>query len=352
MKERALDRFRTEFRRWVAAHNKAKGFTTNADELVGRLEERLGVECLLHIGAAFLNGWLETERGYFVREADLGPDRHGQFTITHQGGGNVAPCWELFVQLADYGWLRTVGERHHQRVRLEDRLMDLTVQAGSMLVLYVEQKTTSDVSERLLSRMRHYGTTGFRLDDPDKGNDPLRKAKYLLRTDAHPLYLGLSAINYQRLFRVEYQEANRFRLVNDDRAFATVLAEHSGLANDEPPTRSPVDPLASEIEQTCPDVWISVGSGQTAYNFYVPGPSGDALIIGVYESGEVWTDIAALGSERAARFAMALARTGVAIDVEKKWCIWEKDGRKVNLGDVDAVAVAEAVNTITLDTLL
>jgi hypothetical protein len=165
----------------------------------------------------------------------------------------------------------------------------------------------------------------------------------IVRTDAHPLYLGLSAIGYQRLFKVVYQEANLFRLLDDDRALATVLAEHPGLANDEPPPRSPVDPLASEIEQTCPDVWISVGSGQTAYNFYVSGPSGDALIIGLYESGELWTDIAALGSERAARFAVALARTGVAIDEEKKWCIWKKYGMKVNLGDLDVVAVAEAV---------
>ncbi|HEV2057036.1 MAG TPA: hypothetical protein VGV06_17990 [Methylomirabilota bacterium] len=63
----------------------------------------------------------------------------------------------------------------------------------------------------------------------------------------------------------------------------------------------------------------------------------------MYENGAVWTDIAALGSERAARFAAALARIGVAIDVTKKWCIWKKDGMKVYLGDVDAVAVAEAV---------
>ncbi|HEV2057035.1 MAG TPA: hypothetical protein VGV06_17985 [Methylomirabilota bacterium] len=235
MKESALDRFRTEFRRWVAAHNRAKCFTTNANELLARLEERLGEERLLHIGAAFLNDWLETERGYFVREADLGPDRHGQFTITHQGGGKVAPCWELFVQLADYGWLRTVAERHHQRVRLEDRLMDLTVRAGSKLVLYVEEKTTRGAAEKLLSGMRRFGDAGFKLDDPDKGKDALRKAKYLVRPDTHPLYLGLSAIDYKHLFKVDYQEANRFRLLDDDRAFATVLAEHPGLASDEPP---------------------------------------------------------------------------------------------------------------------
>ena len=31
----------------------------------------------------------------------------------------MAPCWELFVQLADYAWLRTVAEHHEQEVRLE-----------------------------------------------------------------------------------------------------------------------------------------------------------------------------------------------------------------------------------------
>jgi hypothetical protein len=64
-----------------------------------------------------------------------------QFAVTHQGQGQVVPCWELFVQLADYAWLRTIAERHGQEVRLEDRLMDLTVRAGCRLVLYVEHKT-------------------------------------------------------------------------------------------------------------------------------------------------------------------------------------------------------------------
>jgi hypothetical protein len=35
--------------------------------------------------------------------------------------------------------------------------------------------------------MRRYAAAGFKLDDPDRGIDPLRKAKYLVRTDAHPL---------------------------------------------------------------------------------------------------------------------------------------------------------------------
>lgn len=204
----AIERFRRELRRWVGAHNKAKGYATDPDKLLDALTARFAEERLARIGSAYLNGWLQTEtdpgRGYFVREADRPGLRGGQFTITHQGQHKVAPCWELFVQLADYGWLRTIAERHGCTVRLEDRLMDLTVRAGSRLVLYVEHKTTRRTAERLLDGMRRYGQDGFHLDDPDRGNDALRKAKYLIRGNSHPPYFGLSAVNYRQLFKVEY----------------------------------------------------------------------------------------------------------------------------------------------------
>ena len=162
------ERFRREFCRWVQAHNDAKGYATDPDALFSILQGRIGAR-LARIGSAYRNGWLQTEadpgRGYFVREADRPGPRGGQFTITHQGEGQVAPCWELFVQLADYAWLRTVAERHRQEVRLEDRLMDLTVRAGSRLVLYVEHKTTRELAEKLVDRMRRYGEDGFTLED-------------------------------------------------------------------------------------------------------------------------------------------------------------------------------------------
>lgn len=42
----AIDRFRSEFRRWVAAHNEAKGFSINPDALLDLLEHRLGQDSL------------------------------------------------------------------------------------------------------------------------------------------------------------------------------------------------------------------------------------------------------------------------------------------------------------------
>ena len=60
--------------------------------------------------------------------------------------------------------------------------MDLTIRDGDALVLYVEHKTRLADVKKLLPAFIEYGRSGFDLDDPDKGNDPLRKAKYLVRT--------------------------------------------------------------------------------------------------------------------------------------------------------------------------
>ena len=67
-----------------------------------------------------------------------------------------------------------------------------TVWAGSNLVLYVENKVTESQAKHLLEKMIHYGDSGFELDAFDKGNDGLRKAKYLFRYDSHPQYFALS----------------------------------------------------------------------------------------------------------------------------------------------------------------
>jgi hypothetical protein len=346
----AIERFRREFRRWVRAHDEAKGYVTNPERLLRTLNERIGVRCLTRIGSAYLNGWLQTEiepgRGYFVRETDRPGLRGGQFAITHQGQDHVAPCWELFVQLADYSWLRTVAQRHGQVVRLEDRRMDLSVRAAGRLVLYVEHKTTRRTAESLVERMRQYGHAGFNLTDPDRGNDPLRKAKYLVREESQPMYFGLSAVDYRHLFKVEYLDGNRFRLIEDARPFSAILAEHTVSEADGNPSWAPVDPLAIEMEWLCPEVWISVGSAETAYNFYCPTERGDSIVLGVYQNGHLWTDLAALGPERAMILATGLAGQGIELDLTRKWTFWRAGRTKLNLRDADPVMIAEAVRRV------
>lgn len=52
----ALERFRSEFRGWVSALNRVKGFDASPDDVLGRLESRIPKETLRQIGGAFING--------------------------------------------------------------------------------------------------------------------------------------------------------------------------------------------------------------------------------------------------------------------------------------------------------
>ena len=345
----ALERFRSEFRSWVRALNRVKGFDASPDNVLERLESRLPEEMLRQIGGAFISGWLQNEpepnRKYFVMESDRDGIRGGQWMLGHVGEGRVDPNLELHIQLADYSRIRTVAERHGLTTRLEDGLMDITVYAGKKLILYVENKTKKEDAIRLLKRMRDYGKTGFNLKDPDKGNDYLRKAKYLVRNEAYPQYFALSAIGYEQMFRVEYLGGeNRFLLHETKQSLTRPLLD--AIAEGELGTRSVVDPLALKIEYLAGDmVWVSPGSGVTAYNFYFPSIVGDAIFLGVYEDGRIWTDVKTLGDESANRLAKELASIGIALDTPKDWCFWRKNDQILNLYDEDPLEIANQVVT-------
>jgi hypothetical protein len=185
-----------------------------------------------------------------------------------------------------------------------------------------------------------YGRLGFGLDDDDRGNDPLRKAKYLVRTDARPLYFGLSAIGYRQLFRVEYQKDNRFALHQEEDPFANVLTRHAASGTTEPLPWSPIDALAIEIQRVCSTCWVSVGSGKTAYTFYAHG---EAILVSIDTDGFVWTDAKRLGKERASRLSAALAQCGIGFSADKAWSYWTRAGKRARVQDLDPINVAAAV---------
>jgi hypothetical protein len=72
MEKSALEKLKTEFHRWVKEYNNAKKTELDSDQLYEVLKSRIPEDQLRHVGAALLNGWLETEknpmRGYFERK--------------------------------------------------------------------------------------------------------------------------------------------------------------------------------------------------------------------------------------------------------------------------------------------
>lgn len=344
----ALERFHKEFKTWVYAHNRATNFNSDPDEILERLEKKIPVTMLRQIGAAYINGWLRNEtgenRGYFVKETDRRSPRGGLWMLENSGEGKVNPCWEQYVQLSDYSRIRTISERQGMVTRLEDNLMDIAVYAGERLLLYVENKTEKATAIHLLKHMKEHGKNGFSLDDPDK-HDHLKKAKYLYRNEALPQYFALSAVDFEQVFRVEYiGENNRFNLHETNFSLTEPLVEQFVEGKTNP--RSMIDPLALEIERISGDaIWISVGTGKTAFNFYVPTEKGDSIILGVYEDGSIWSDLSKIGNEIASRLSKCLNKIGITLDHTKQWQFWKREEKLLNLHNEDPVEIARCVTT-------
>lgn len=89
--------------------------------------------------------------------------------------------------------------------------MDIGVYKGNELVLCCEVKETPLQASRLISAIKRY-EAGVDWTEPDRGNDPLRKAKYILKRK--PAYLSVVAIGTRHEFSVA--ETNQgFRLEPD-----------------------------------------------------------------------------------------------------------------------------------------
>jgi hypothetical protein len=352
-----VELLRRHFCTWVAEHNKPStrapaGYSVDGEALFAQLQAEIPNDRLRHIGAALQDGGLKTAedgRGYFICERGAGSPP--QPTVYHAGSGKVIPWWELYVQLSDYARLRPIAERRGLQVRMEDRQMDITVYAGEKMLLYVENKVTAAQAKSLLRKMRQYGETGFDLNDPDKGNDPLRKAKYLFRDDCRPPFFGLSAIGYEQLFAVQYLgNGNRFLLNERDGGLVAPLLD--ATAHGKPPQRSPADAMAVELERLAAErdigsamLWLSPGTGRTDFNAYVrvPEVNKDAIIVGAYKTGEVWSDLKAIGPAMAARLASHLNERGLEIDTAKGYPHWRRGSKTLLLDQEDAEPLADAV---------
>lgn len=93
--------------------------------------------------------------------------------------------------------------------------------------------------------------------------------------------------------------------------------------------------------------WFSPGSGQTAFNFYVYLQAVDqqALALGAYENGQVWSELRSLGTYNHSRLVSNLAAIEIELDEssEKSDAFWRQNGKPFELAGHDVDAIAHAV---------
>lgn len=139
-----------------------------------------------------------------------------------KGEGQIVPNWEYFVQLAgfrdllvEYGYPKEwMKFEHHESTQSVNVAVDIGIKMPGGDTIFVEVKETDIQLTNLISETRRIGEAGFSLDEPDRGNDPLRKAKYII--GGHPSYFaGYSPAGFDA-YQVIYHEGNRFRLVKTE----------------------------------------------------------------------------------------------------------------------------------------
>jgi hypothetical protein len=185
-----------------AARDKARGhgYPLPEDNLILEWIERIPLGVRVEIGRGLQVGLvLPVAGGHEFRLAGLAETKgpYKWFSANRAGGG-PGPNWEYFYHVAEFLRLRRLLAAPYE-VRFEDGLMDISVRQGDRLLWYVEVKAKAAGIEPLLRGVRGY-STGLPLVVSDRGNDSLRKAKYLVRHQ--PLFLTIIGGEERRHFNV------------------------------------------------------------------------------------------------------------------------------------------------------
>ncbi len=205
-----IEVFDRHFRKWVAAACVEWGYPAPKDDFYRRVRERLTDSPLEWIGYGIEAGLIQ-EAGLQFNLAGSAAGKGPYKWFSQRSDVDEPQCnWEYYVQVAFFARLSQPCREATIGLTFEDDLMDLAVRAEGDLLWCIEVKEQAAQLEKLLAELEPHGD-GVDLDAPDRGNDPLRKAKYLVKH--RPKFFSGVAIGMQRDFEVSYRGARAFRLL-------------------------------------------------------------------------------------------------------------------------------------------
>jgi hypothetical protein len=205
-----LQEFDGHFREWVNSACSEWNYPRPDESYYARVNERLpdGLRELLGFGVT--NGILVSEGQRFTLRGGRGP--YQWFSRRSGSIGKPAPNWEYFIQVSEYIRLHSILQKAGMSIRFEDDLMDIAVYQKEKLFVCCEVKERIDQIQRLIANISAYQN---QIDwrTPDRGNDPLRKAKYIMKHK--PEYFAGIAVGVRFEYRVVYPTSNSFQLKRD-----------------------------------------------------------------------------------------------------------------------------------------
>jgi hypothetical protein len=204
--------FENYFRQWTKSACLEWGFPEPGEDFFSAARARLplGVCTLLAEGIA-QGIIIPAGRVFSLKGLAAGKGPYAWFS-RYNAERRPNPNWEYYVQAAQFVRLSRLSSILDFTVNFEDDLMDLAIYRNKALVAYIEVKERASELERLVTDIRsHEGAIDFSV--PDRGNDALRKAKYLVRR--RPTFFCGIAVGARFDYHVDYPAGKAFELVPD-----------------------------------------------------------------------------------------------------------------------------------------
>ena len=201
--------FERHFNYWVRCACAEQYRQVPGDEFYRTFRQHVGDETVNWIGWALKTGLIVEEAHRFrVLGGQTGPFRW--FSRRDWMGYSLHPNWEAYFHVAFFVRLRAPCEEKGITLTFEDKNMDLAVWRDEKLLWCIEVKVNWVRVQSLIAGLRQLGQEGVALAAEDRGNDPLRKAKYLILSK--PTFFSVLEPGLEHHFQVEYEESNRFHL--------------------------------------------------------------------------------------------------------------------------------------------
>ena len=203
--------FDDNFRDWVASACEQWNYPSPPESWYAKTYTRMpnGLRKLIHVGVS--EGCI-IPTGYQFTLAGIKEGKGPYAWLSRSSAKRPAVNWEYFVQAAESCRLRSVVNEKGLSVTFEDGLMDIAVYANNDLLICCEVKEKASELRKLVTGIKR-DQGGVDLSGPDRGNDPLRKAKYLV--SYRPKYFSAVAIGLRLEFSVTYQGKDQFELHED-----------------------------------------------------------------------------------------------------------------------------------------
>lgn len=210
--ERLTKLFDGHMTAWVASACEEWGFDTPVEPILESVRQRLppGIRAIIGLG---IERVIIIPAGHTFKLKGL-TDGKGPYKwlSRYNQERRPNPNWEYYVQVAEFVRLTFSTETHDTRLTFEDDLMDIGIYRHDKLVVCCEVKETSAQATQLLSGIKRY-QSGVDWTTPDRGNDALRKFKYLIKR--RPKYFCVVAIGIRHEFSVAFPTQDTFMLQPD-----------------------------------------------------------------------------------------------------------------------------------------